>query len=311
VGRFPEGGRPRPGLIVTSHGGEALVLFQGMAVKIDYLPVADHTFVQVPDNPDATRYFDCWGGHNSGPTKLICSGQGTYEIANCYRQSWPLFDKRDTAGIGLYGLDGVCHQSANCFLISAGITLNGQVLAYGLTCYLYGVYGAEYPQYWLPMVYGPCATKYEEWAKADMAGDDQGRPPEEPPGAPDPLFALIRDLHAAAEAQVPPPDRHEVIADETAAVVGYLAPEVDAAQLRDVQLRYLGEKDELRESGLTGEELANRLNDLGHRVQQDLAERLPPDQYEKVLNVPAGRLVDIIEPAARRVAGEPVPLREP
>src|SRR5712692_6696510 len=92
----------------------ALTTVEAWAVPI--LFGADHTFVAQGDTQ--TDYFACWGQHfDPSPKQPICTGNINYNLANCYRD--PLFGCPDTAGIGIYGVNGVCHQSANCFLFSA------------------------------------------------------------------------------------------------------------------------------------------------------------------------------------------------
>jgi hypothetical protein len=91
-------------------------LLQGWANHISFC--ADHTYVACPDAGD--EFFDCWGEPSrTGPDRmLICSGEGNYPVANCYRCSLEYEGKiyPDTACIGIYALNGVCHQSvtASC-----------------------------------------------------------------------------------------------------------------------------------------------------------------------------------------------------
>jgi hypothetical protein len=61
-------------------------LLQGWANHISFC--ADHTYVACPDAGD--EFFDCWGEPSrTGPDRmLICSGEGNYPVANCYRCSW-------------------------------------------------------------------------------------------------------------------------------------------------------------------------------------------------------------------------------
>src|SRR5437660_5941898 len=86
---------------------------------------ADHTFVAAGNPPTSggppPEYFACWGQHYDQAQVGICSGNVNYNRANCYRD--PAFGAPDTAGIGIYAINGVCHQSANCFLLSANVTL--------------------------------------------------------------------------------------------------------------------------------------------------------------------------------------------
>ena len=94
------------------------------------------------------EFFDCWGEPSrTGPDRvLICSGEGNYPVANCYRCSLEYEGKiyPDTACIGIYAVNGVCHQSANCFLFTAGVTLTFEVRGYWFTLLAYGTYGNFY-----------------------------------------------------------------------------------------------------------------------------------------------------------------------
>jgi hypothetical protein len=108
---------------------------------------ADHTFVYCPTH-DAS--FKCWGTANRDGKNAakVCSksDKKAYCRASKYRIS--LGPCKDTAGVGIYALNGVCHQSANLFLHSAGTCLplnksrpKGILASHAL----YGMYGADSP----------------------------------------------------------------------------------------------------------------------------------------------------------------------
>ncbi|MBA8962427.1 hypothetical protein JOJ86_006770 [Rhodococcus percolatus] len=277
---------PRGVMTRSDQMSSDLKLLEGWAVET-FGKAADHTYVSSPENG---KYFNCFGGHAGPNPRKIVEGLGNYAIADCYRQSWifatPLAGY-DTAGI-IYGIEGVCHQAANRFLYSANVTLDLKVSGYWLSTLLYGVYGTTFRR-WLDDWYFPCSSHHPS------AADGVSEPPEHP------LIERIREIHTAANGL----PTHTDLVDETAAVTRYFAPDVDPEQFRDIQLQYLQERDTLAESGLTGERLAERLNDLGRRMQGDLVARLGPTQYEKLNGVPADVQVDLIEPNARQVVGEP------
>ena len=77
----------------------------GYAVKISWLG-ADHTYVR----SSVGNKWGCWGRDSGG--KAICSGSGSASVANCISQPW------STAGL-VYGVTGVCHQTANRILYPA------------------------------------------------------------------------------------------------------------------------------------------------------------------------------------------------
>lgn len=106
---------------------------------------AEHTYIKCHDNG---RYFDCWGGHESytqGSGVLRFSCNGLYDVADCYRR--PILNINDTAGIGIYGINGVCHQTANLFLCSSDrvITIADGVKGYWLSSLAYGIHGDVSP----------------------------------------------------------------------------------------------------------------------------------------------------------------------
>ena len=81
------------------------------------------------------------------------------------------------------------------------------------------------------------------------------------------------------------------------------APDVDPARFRDLHAALLAAKDAAIASGLTRAELAARLNAVAAEYQGILAERLGPAVYERLMGVPAGERVDIIEPGLEAAAG--------
>lgn len=105
---------------------------------------ADHTFIYCPEKD---RSFGCWGSANRNATDaaLACVGRGNnaYGIASKY------CGLLESAYLGIYGINGVCHQSANLFLYATENTclpLNRErprgIIA---THALYGVYGSTTP----------------------------------------------------------------------------------------------------------------------------------------------------------------------
>ncbi|MGB9928515.1 MAG: hypothetical protein ACPK85_08935 [Methanosarcina sp.] len=93
----------------------------------------DHTYV-TSDKP--SHAWPCWGRESGG--KEICRGYGKFQVANCISQALPLM-KPGTAGI-IYGVTGVCHQTANRILYPAGVTVS-KAGGYWLSTVVYGIYG--------------------------------------------------------------------------------------------------------------------------------------------------------------------------
>lgn len=261
--------------------------FEGWSAKI--AAVADHTYVKCPGTGD--RYFECWGGHGSPgqEQRTICKGPGSYQVADCYRM--PALGKPDTAGVVPYAVDGVCHQSANRFLHSASVTLNLHVRGYWLSVLNYGQYGRTAPIFLLE-IYKKCGGS---------------RAIEQPGGEHGELIDATRDLYLAAQRQKVRPPTNALLADETAEVTRFFAPGIDPADFRDLQLAHLETKDAIVAAGVRGAPLAERLDALGRETQQQLADRLGAEDYERLMGVPPGQWPGLVDPALADLAGEPAP----
>lgn len=127
------------------------------------LNAGDHTSVHSVDND---KFFRCWGGKKCN--KEIAKSPGNYKLADSYRHT--LSKYHDTAGIGIYAIDGVCQQSANCFLLvtdpkfsgdpnSLRIKCNKEVRGYWFTSMLYGDYGRNFEK-WLENVFNPVLVRH-------------------------------------------------------------------------------------------------------------------------------------------------------
>jgi hypothetical protein len=105
----------------------SLSLLKGYKISTGFLGT-DHTYV-TSDNP--SHAWPCWG-RESGGTE-ICRGYGKYSVADCISQpnSW--------AGI-IYGVTGVCHQTANRILYPARVTVSNAG-GYWASHLAYGIYG--------------------------------------------------------------------------------------------------------------------------------------------------------------------------
>jgi len=112
------------------------------APVIGELKVADHTFVVC-----GTSRFGCWGGSDTTNPHAcrVTSGSGDNALckANNYRGPF------DSACLGIYAVNGVCHQSTNLFLFAVDHTVlplnrerpHGVIASHAL----YTVYGVEAP----------------------------------------------------------------------------------------------------------------------------------------------------------------------
>lgn len=100
----------------------------GWAIKINWLG-ADHTYVTSSDGGK----WGCWGRSSGG--RKISSGTGSSKRANCLSQS------SSHAGI-IYGVTGVCHQTANRILYPARVVVS-RASGYWASVTMYGTYGTH------------------------------------------------------------------------------------------------------------------------------------------------------------------------
>ena len=272
-----------------------------MAYKLSF--VADHTFVYCPDNG---QYFDCFGGHdNPDDRREICSGYGSYNVANCYRL--PMGSLPDTAGIVPYAVDGVCHQAANRFLFSAGTTLNYNVRGYWFSNFTYGTYGVSYP-IWLATIYPPCTVKKAiPVARAAPAS----MPVEAGAGASD-LFKKIQEVYSSAprmmrgmESRDPAEIAREITVKDMVAHASFLVPELDPGKITGIHREFLKERDAVLGDGLKGAALSDKVNSMMKDVQKALADSLDSETYRKLSGgIEPGETVDVVDREIAAKAGE-------
>lgn len=270
--------------------------FQEAGLWLDHTYVGQGPGAGTSPPPD---YFACWATSFKAtqyPTAPVVNGNINYNCANCYRD--PALGCPDTAGIGIYGVNGVCHQSANCFLYSAGpwsVTLNFSVLGYWASLVAYGTYGTNY-LWWLPAVYGFCS-----WFNPAIAVEMPEAAPESS------LAGNLRELYASFKAQPQPPHPHEVIIRESATVVRHHVPGFDPSQYRDLHAEFLTKKDAAIATGDTGKALADKLNDVSRQFQHEVAHRVGPKTYKKLNGVEAGHAVYLCDPRLADITGVPTP----
>jgi hypothetical protein len=202
----------------------------------------------------------------------------------------------DTAAIGIYGVNGVCHQSANCFLYSAGVSLNFTVLGYWASLLAYGPYGTNY-LWWLAAVYDVCS-----WFNPAIAAEMPEAAAVEPSAV-----DKLRDLYASFLAQAQPPNPHDVIIGEAATVVQHHVPGFNPSVYRDLHAEFLNQKDAAIATGDTGQALATKLNDLSGQLQAAVEKRVGPDIYKKLNGVDAGQTACLCDPRLADAVGVHVP----
>lgn len=243
--------------------------------------LADHTYVYCPET---NQYFDCWGGHEGVFHRLICTGKGKYNIANAYRNSElgnPNKGHQDTAGIGEYMVNGISHQSANCFLYSARVMLTVKVMGYWASVMTYGPYGSRVKD-WLLKVYKPC---FQSNDIAYAMGNELT------------LFQKLQLFHMRLMLHHDEMDPNAVIMMESAIITRHFAPSVNPEVYEDLHLRYLKDKDAITQSDLGIEAMSTELNQLSREFQRKTTDWIGPEAYHSLTGLKAGDTVDIIDPS--------------
>jgi hypothetical protein len=264
---------------------------------------ADHTWVRSPQNG---QFFDCWGGHSGPNTRFIVSGNGSYNWANCYR--CPVWPFRDTAGTGIYAIDGVCHQSANCFLYTANVTLNFNVRGYWFSLFSYGTFGRSFLR-WLVAPYGWCTlwTPRGFALQAAAANPEEEGEPDIERGELDPAISIVQRVYGQAATSRKAKHPHELLVEEVEEITKLQVPEVDYADLRNIQIDYLRRKDDLIARGHKEDQLAKRLDDLARKTQREIAKKVGKERYHRLMAMPDTEVVALVDPNLVGAAGVPVP----
>ncbi|MDD2835935.1 MAG: hypothetical protein PHY05_07270 [Methanothrix sp.] len=272
----------------------------GMAYKLGDL--ADHTFVYCRDNG---QYFDCFGGHESlDDRRDICSGVGLYKVANCYRL--PMFGLPDTAGVGPYAVDGVCHQAANRFLFSALTTLNYYVRGYWFSNIVYGTWGKSYPL-WLATIYLPCSIS-QAVSAAPVA--PAAMPVAVGANASD-LFKKIQGVYSSVprlmrgtESRDPEEIAREISVKDMVAHASFIVPELDPIKITEIHREFLKERDAVFGEGLKGTALSDKVNSMMKDVQKALADSLDSDTYRKLSGgIEPGETINVVDREIAAKAG--------
>lgn len=241
--------------------------------------LADHTYVSCPD---IDKIFTCFlmAGERD---RLIAKSKGYYDLANQYRTPFVL---TDTAGVNPYGVNGVCHQAANRFLLATSprIQLNHSVGGYWLSAALFGVYGKDYT-IWYHKVFLPEAEKMRL-----VPHKRKGR-----------HFADIRVATVETKsAQQIKADKHlsenEIISNEACHLAKPIIHREKTEKIKEDIVDLLDEKDKVIDSGMRGEEMANKINELVADSTKLLASRLTDSEYGKLVGTQKGAEVLVVDP---------------
>lgn len=300
----------------------------------DLPDVADHTFVYCTNKK---KIFGCWASgdiQGKDAQKIArASWRNAYSVADCYRK--PAFNKNDTAGVGIYGVNGVCHQSANLFFYAVsskpmgGKWINGELRPRGIwaSYAAYGPYGSGAPipipgtpipiitaaaffPSWLLAVYNPCRNRQGVLAsstRSSLSGSISG--------IGEYLLDLIRKwlqairvgsffrdlekLYLEADAQKLP--TWKVTAREVGFLTKQFVSDLDLSGFEQTHGELLKEKADMitadwKETPNIGEPLAERINDWGVTLQKELEGKIGGEAYQKLTGLPAGQQVRVIDP---------------
>jgi len=269
---------------------------------------ADHTFVYCT-NKDSS--FKCWGSANRNDpyAAKVCSGEDNkaYCRANKYRLSIGNFE--DTAGVGVYAINGVCHQSANLFLYSAGITLPlNQPRPRGILAShaLYGIYGSDYPGgtvTWLSHFAAWNTTVYTQakvrcWFSVSKALGVM-------PDSSQDLISKITQLHfkqSSVRTDKNSPSEimvSSLVPQEMELLFSHYLTKVDSNIIRKVHEEIISRKEEIFSKyglfmstnmktvkefpkGKSVEDMVKELNGLALEFQSQLAEKLGSDDFVRI-----------------------------
>ncbi|MHC1743643.1 MAG: hypothetical protein AB9873_11510 [Syntrophobacteraceae bacterium] len=273
----------------------------GWVIKISWLG-ADHTYVTSSDG----GVWGCWGRSSGGRT--ICSGDGSSRQANCLSQS------SSHAGI-VYGITGVCHQTANRILFPARVLVSG-ANGYWASVAMYGTYGTTS----LPSLIEWDARKSRcshvtgdlgARALAAPAARAVAKVVREPAPAPD-MQAYLERVEAIYAEQ---PGEMRVAAMPAAKKADFLARELELMAdyrlggaltakkvkgLQKVQKGVLQEKEAL-DGALIGQDIssadyARKVNDLMARLMTESGAQLGAEAHSKMFGMPPEAVFQIVDP---------------
>lgn len=266
----------------------------GYAIKISWLG-ADHTYVTSSDG----YAWPCWGRQSGG--RMICSGTGSSNQANCISQT------DSYAGI-IYGVTGVCHQTANRILYPARVVVSN-ASGYWASIILYGTYGTSN----LPALVEWEARK----ARCSTVSGDMGTTAQAAAPKSAPVDEALRDYLDKVDAiyakhtrtitlAAPPPGTTEIdfLAQELELLVDYRLGTEKAvnkvAALRDLQADVLREKQgydqALISKKLTTEQYAQKVNGLMAKLMEKSAALLGKDAHTKLFGIAPGVSFGIVDP---------------
>ena len=224
-------------------------------------------------------------------------------MADCISKPW------STAKL-VYGITGVCHQTANRILWPAGVTVR-QARGYWASWLLYGTYGKGLA-IWLATL-AVCGAKSGDIPECAAGGGKEKRTMMEENGGPDEYMIRLKSYYEnlSTEKSV----NSLASADETRGFLEILNGEtqimleerigngdIDKASSVILAVRTdafeavtMTEKSfDVR--GISREDIADNTNTLVNQMLQNLAEGLGGEMYSQIIELEPGETINIVDP---------------
>ena len=271
-----------------------MVTLEGWCQDIDNLAdVADHTYVYCPEQ---NVYWGCWGGHSAPDARRVCQGQGNFARANCISRP------HSQAGI-LYGVNGVCHQTANRILFPAGVIISGAKF-YWLSVLLYGTYGTVGLSHIEWDIRLRRCLGIETFALMPPDGRAQSEDDAERHYL-DRVRALYREATIDQLRLVDQPEaQSNILSREMALMVEYrMGPDLEddvVSHTNTLHSQLQAERADieqgLHDGKLTGVQFAEKSHNMLGTTLRSLAEKLGPEKYERLLGITPDQTPVIVRP---------------
>jgi hypothetical protein len=259
-----------------------MATLSGYAIPLHGNLPADHTYVESDDG----FVWPCWGRSSGG--HQLCAGYGSSAVANCISL------QNSQAGL-LYGLTGVCHQTANRILHPATVVVS-EARGYTASAFLYGAYGTD-ARAWRARLRRCSAIGSGGGVTAYQSNENIER---------EKYMRRVDRLYADRNVRQVGQTAHAVRADlgaELEMLLDYrLGPELDqriVSQLVDLQQDALDAKEPLDQAlelgHMSGLEYAERVNALAGELTVRAVPVLGPERHRLVFLAPPGAVV-VVEP---------------
>jgi len=267
-----------------------------------FLKLADHTYVECGTGKKAWK---CWGGKEGG--MVLREAPASTKRADMIAQP------DEKAGIACYLINGVCHQAANRILLPARITVRG-ARGYSVSEALFGPYGR--------IGFWPCKSPFEKYdtitgdlspcISEKMVASIEKQTAEEKSELK--YIQKTLEIYSKSEKQImtkslSPEDVRNVHLELFMNMVDYkLGTELESKQLsdlREVRNNTEGLIEEAQQLGTImtknntmniNKEYVVTFNKITESFQDDVANLLSADSYEKLLGVDRDERIILSDP---------------